>query len=166
MRAICEGRKTGRDVVQETIAQYRDVYIRTQRQLDKLHAVSALSTNTFITLLSPFCRLYRSMFSDEMAEFHISGRSEYPNKREPPKIVFRRTWTFIRPRARRSWISQRHQTAATTSSSAWKVREGPGGIVRESVSTRVSFADESDRRLCIRWFCRLLLEQTDCYFSE
>ena len=43
MRAICDGRTTGRAVVQETIDQYRDVYIRTQRQLDKLHAVSVAS---------------------------------------------------------------------------------------------------------------------------
>ncbi|EGP87686.1 DNA topoisomerase 3 [Zymoseptoria tritici IPO323] len=40
MKAICEGRKTRRQVVEETIEQYRDVYMRTQRQLGLLRAVS------------------------------------------------------------------------------------------------------------------------------
>ena len=39
MKAICEGRKTGREVVQETIDQYRAVYARTQQRLDVLRAV-------------------------------------------------------------------------------------------------------------------------------
>ncbi|KAK3723514.1 DNA topoisomerase [Vermiconidia calcicola] len=38
MKAICEGRKTGREVVQETIDQYRAVYARTQQRLDVLRA--------------------------------------------------------------------------------------------------------------------------------
>ena len=36
MKAICEGRKTKRNVTEETIQQYRDVYVRTQRQVDVL----------------------------------------------------------------------------------------------------------------------------------
>lgn len=39
MKAICEGRKTRQDVVQETIEQYRAVYNRTQQGLHHLHAV-------------------------------------------------------------------------------------------------------------------------------
>lgn len=40
MKAICEGRKTKHEVVQETIEQYRAVYVRTQQHLNVLHAVS------------------------------------------------------------------------------------------------------------------------------
>ncbi|KAK5132614.1 hypothetical protein LTR08_008813 [Meristemomyces frigidus] len=38
MKAICEGRKTKADVVQETIEQYRGVYVQTQQRLDSLRA--------------------------------------------------------------------------------------------------------------------------------
>ncbi|KAK3064383.1 DNA topoisomerase [Teratosphaeriaceae sp. CCFEE 6253] len=38
MKAICDGQKTKAEVVHETIEQYRDVYIRTQRRLDSLTA--------------------------------------------------------------------------------------------------------------------------------
>lgn len=41
MKAICEGRKTRQEVVQETIEQYLAVYNRTQQRLNVLHAVSA-----------------------------------------------------------------------------------------------------------------------------
>lgn len=40
MKAICEGRKTPQEVIRETIEQYRAVYVRTQRHLNVLHAVS------------------------------------------------------------------------------------------------------------------------------
>ena len=40
MKAICEGRKSKREVVQESIDQYRDVYLRAQRQLPVLQLVS------------------------------------------------------------------------------------------------------------------------------
>jgi DNA topoisomerase-3 len=40
MKAICEGRKTRREVVEESLNQYRDVYLRVQQQLPKLHDVS------------------------------------------------------------------------------------------------------------------------------
>lgn len=40
MKAICEGRKSRREVIQETLEQYRNVYMRTQQQLPLLHAVS------------------------------------------------------------------------------------------------------------------------------
>jgi hypothetical protein len=40
MKAICEGRKNRREVVQESLDQYRDVYLRVQQQLPKLHEVS------------------------------------------------------------------------------------------------------------------------------
>ena len=39
MKAICEGRKTQREVIEETIQQYRAVYMRTQQRLDVLKAV-------------------------------------------------------------------------------------------------------------------------------
>jgi DNA topoisomerase-3 len=45
MKAICEGRKTRGEVVHETIEQYRDVYMRTQRQLGMLRAVSLLDSS-------------------------------------------------------------------------------------------------------------------------
>lgn len=40
MKAICEGRKTKAEVVHETIEQYREVYIRSQRRMDVLKMVS------------------------------------------------------------------------------------------------------------------------------
>jgi DNA topoisomerase-3 len=39
MKAICEGRKTRREVIEETVEQYRAVYVRTQQRLDVLRAV-------------------------------------------------------------------------------------------------------------------------------
>lgn len=39
MKAICEGRKNRREVVEESLNQYRDVYLRVQQQLPKLHDV-------------------------------------------------------------------------------------------------------------------------------
>jgi DNA topoisomerase III len=42
MKAICEGRKTKAEVVHETIEQYRDVYIRSNRQMAALQTVSAI----------------------------------------------------------------------------------------------------------------------------
>lgn len=43
MKAICEGRKTKDEVVNETIEQYREVYMLTQRRLDMLRTVSCIS---------------------------------------------------------------------------------------------------------------------------
>ena len=40
MKDICEGRKTRREVIQETLDQYRNVYNRTQQRLPLLQAVS------------------------------------------------------------------------------------------------------------------------------
>lgn len=51
MKAICEGRKTRREVVEESLNQYRDVYLRVQQQLPKLHDVSSPS------LRFPYMRL-------------------------------------------------------------------------------------------------------------
>lgn len=36
MKAICEGRQTRMDVVQESLDQYRDVFVKTQRDIDVL----------------------------------------------------------------------------------------------------------------------------------
>jgi hypothetical protein len=40
MKDICEGRKNKLEVVQESLDQYRDVYLRVQQKLPVLHAVS------------------------------------------------------------------------------------------------------------------------------
>ena len=45
MKAICEGRKTRREVVEESLNQYRDVYLRVQQQLPKLHDVRTSSVD-------------------------------------------------------------------------------------------------------------------------
>lgn len=40
MKAVCEGRRTKMDVVQETIEQYRAVYVRSAQRFDMLRRVS------------------------------------------------------------------------------------------------------------------------------
>ena len=40
MRAICEGQRTKHDVVQQSLEQYRAVYLRTKENLGVLKAVS------------------------------------------------------------------------------------------------------------------------------
>jgi DNA topoisomerase-3 len=42
MKDICEGRKNKLEVVQESLDQYRDVYLRVQQKLPVLHAVSKI----------------------------------------------------------------------------------------------------------------------------
>lgn len=42
MKAICEGRSTRNDVVQQSLEQYRAVFTRTQQQINVLKAVSCL----------------------------------------------------------------------------------------------------------------------------
>lgn len=39
MKAICEGRKTKSEVVHETIEQYREVYLLSQRRMNALTTV-------------------------------------------------------------------------------------------------------------------------------
>lgn len=39
MKAICAGTKTKHDVVNETLEQYREVFVRTSQQIDVLKAV-------------------------------------------------------------------------------------------------------------------------------
>ena len=41
MKAICEGRKSREEVVDETLGQYRAVYGRTEQHIDLLKRVSA-----------------------------------------------------------------------------------------------------------------------------
>ena len=36
MKAICDGRKSRTDVVHESLTQYREVFIKTQREIDAL----------------------------------------------------------------------------------------------------------------------------------
>jgi DNA topoisomerase IA len=40
MKAICEGRKSRREVIDETINQYRTVYVRTQQRLNVMKEVN------------------------------------------------------------------------------------------------------------------------------
>ena len=40
MRAICAGTTTRNDVVQQSLEQYREVFVRTQQQIDALKSVS------------------------------------------------------------------------------------------------------------------------------
>ena len=54
MKAVCEGRKSRREVIDETIEQYRAVYAHTQQRLDMLQAVSGSS---FTRMLYRCCRL-------------------------------------------------------------------------------------------------------------
>lgn len=42
MKAICEGRRTRHDVVQQNLEQYRAVFIRTLQQINVLKAVSSV----------------------------------------------------------------------------------------------------------------------------
>ena len=40
MKAICEGRSTKSQVVQQSLEQYREVYVRTRQQMEVLKDVS------------------------------------------------------------------------------------------------------------------------------
>lgn len=62
MKAICEGRKTRREVVEESLNQYRDVYLRVQQQLPKLHDVSLSSRSCRGIRLMFVRRLFENMF--------------------------------------------------------------------------------------------------------
>jgi DNA topoisomerase-3 len=44
MKAICEGRSTRNDVVQQNLEQYRAVFVRTQQQINVLKDVSCAHT--------------------------------------------------------------------------------------------------------------------------
>lgn len=64
MKAICEGRKNRREVVQESLDQYRDVYLRVQQQFPVLHEVCPpISCMRFIVLTLIASRLFASMSS-------------------------------------------------------------------------------------------------------
>lgn len=55
MKAICEGRKTRREVIDETVEQYRAVYVRTQNRMDVLRTVSSFHSQVrYITKLTFF----------------------------------------------------------------------------------------------------------------
>ncbi|KAH0562609.1 hypothetical protein GP486_002715 [Trichoglossum hirsutum] len=59
MKAICEGRKSGSDVVQESLGQYREVFTTTSRKIDVLKTASATPSNpngftTISTKSSPY----------------------------------------------------------------------------------------------------------------
>lgn len=60
MKAICEGRKNKNEVIQESLDQYRDVYLRVQQQLPVLHAVGNSHCFTHAPLLIEN-RLFESM---------------------------------------------------------------------------------------------------------
>lgn len=64
MKAICEGRKNRREVVQESLDQYRDVYLRVQQQFPVLHEVCDPTTcMLFRVLTTTASRLSASMSS-------------------------------------------------------------------------------------------------------
>ena len=48
MKEICAGTKTKHDFVHETLEQYREVFVRTQQQVDVLKAVSAVYCMVFV----------------------------------------------------------------------------------------------------------------------
>jgi hypothetical protein len=50
MKDICEGRKNKLEVVQESLDQYRDVYLRVQQKLPVLHAVSIVGWKMVIPI--------------------------------------------------------------------------------------------------------------------
>jgi DNA topoisomerase-3 len=52
MKAICEGRKNKLEVVQESLDQYRDVYLRVQQKLPVLHAVSMTKERMMMGLIT------------------------------------------------------------------------------------------------------------------
>lgn len=64
MKAICEGRKNRREVVQESLDQYRDVYLRVQQQLPVLHEVSLPMLGPIYGRLT-VCRLFGNTSSDK-----------------------------------------------------------------------------------------------------
>jgi hypothetical protein len=49
MKDICEGRKNKLEVVQESLDQYRDVYLRVQQKLPVLHAVSTSGATIMVS---------------------------------------------------------------------------------------------------------------------
>ena len=60
MKAICEGRKTKSDVVEESLGQYREVFIITSRRINVLKAVcwhprlaSPLSVSVYNVFIVP-----------------------------------------------------------------------------------------------------------------
>jgi hypothetical protein len=61
MKAICEGRKTQREVIEETVEQYRAVYVRTQQRLNVLKAVRLPSASLATTDVLIVCSLSESM---------------------------------------------------------------------------------------------------------
>jgi DNA topoisomerase-3 len=70
MREICAGTKSRNDVVHETLEQYREVFIKTQREINELKNASISSdlveNNTLLTMTR--CRLVGSMFSSRPSE--------------------------------------------------------------------------------------------------
>jgi hypothetical protein len=48
MKAICEGRSTKHQVVQQSLEQYREVFVRTKQQIGVLKGVSSPSSHCSI----------------------------------------------------------------------------------------------------------------------
>jgi hypothetical protein len=77
MKAICDGRATRSDVVQQSIEQYRAVYNRTREQMSVLKEVRFTATKSLDNGLT-FPRLSRNMCwqrlaDDESFEYHEMG---------------------------------------------------------------------------------------------
>lgn len=48
MKAICDGRTTRQEVVQQNIEQYRAVFTRTAQQINVLKSVSQITPHRFV----------------------------------------------------------------------------------------------------------------------
>ena len=80
MKAICEGRKTQREVIEETVEQYRAVYVRTQQRLNVLKAVrlpaASIARFDMLILCSPSESMSSASKHDEILQpsstsFHL-----------------------------------------------------------------------------------------------
>jgi DNA topoisomerase III len=66
MKAICDGQRTKNDVVQQSVEQYRAVYLRTKEQIGVLKAVGCMhffvACRAFLLTLK-YYRLFRNISS-------------------------------------------------------------------------------------------------------
>ena len=52
MKAICEGRTTRNEVVQQNLEQYRAVFTRTVQQINVLKSVCCILSRTFVCVVA------------------------------------------------------------------------------------------------------------------
>jgi hypothetical protein len=65
MKAICDGQRTKNDVVQQSLEQYRTVYVRTKNGMGVLKAVSFMHLYPKVVMMEAdwISRLFRNTFS-------------------------------------------------------------------------------------------------------